>query len=146
MLNKILVSTFNNLGLDDRSNWRAVTLIKLLTSYHNWWEGIDTKLTESNENASLTLLTRILSDSDVQVYLGVNRYQDVLWVNKESFEDLLWWLFIIAAVEISSQHLQIDQYNEIGNKILHCYNEISTLIQYAGSSGYKLEKLLELVK
>ena len=41
MLNKILVSTLNDLGLDDRSNWRAVTLVKLLTSHHAWWNKVD---------------------------------------------------------------------------------------------------------
>ena len=45
--------------------------------------------------------TSLLSDSDALNYLGVNRYQDILWFNKEAFEDLMWWLFIIAAVEIS---------------------------------------------
>ncbi|OGO29233.1 MAG: hypothetical protein A2136_00065 [Chloroflexi bacterium RBG_16_54_11] len=89
-------------------------------------------------------MTRILSDTDAQGYLGVNRYQDILWFNKESFEDLLWWLFIAAVVEISSQHLQGDQPNETGQLILRCYQEVADLVATAEASGYKLEKLLEL--
>ena len=146
MLNKILVSTLNNLGLDDRSNWRAVTLVKLLTSHHTWWTVLNTDPKKVDEKAAYHILTRILSDNDAQIFLGVNRYQDVLWFNKEAFEDLLWWLYIIATVEISSQYLQTDQNNEFGKRILQCYNEISTLIEQADASGYKLEKLLDLLK
>jgi len=146
MLNKILVSTLNNLGLDDRSNWRAVTLVKLLTSHHTWWTVLNTDPKKVDEKAAYHILTKILSDNDAQIFLGVNRYQDVLWFNKEAFEDLLWWLYIIATVEISSQYLQTDQNNEFGKRILQCYNEISTLIEQADASGYKLEKLLDLLK
>ncbi|OGO12049.1 MAG: alpha-amylase [Chloroflexi bacterium RBG_19FT_COMBO_49_13] len=146
MLNKILFSTLENIGLDDRSNWRAVTMIKLLTSHHAWWKVDGTSQVKADKKAAYQILTGILADSDVQVYLGVNRYQDILWFNKESFEDLLWWLFIIATVEISSQHLQFDQSGEVGIKILQCYDKITTLIEHAEASGYKLEKLLELVE
>jgi hypothetical protein len=76
----------------------------------------------------------------------VNRYQDVLWFNKEAFEDLLWWLFIAAAVEISSQHDKVEKTNGNGESILRCYTEISNLLSGAEASGYKLEKLLDLVK
>jgi glycosidase len=145
ILNKILVNTLDNLGLDDRSNWRAATLIKLLTSHHGWWKVIETGKVKASEKPAYQILTKILSDTDAQNFLGVNRYQDVLWFNKESFEDLLWWLFTIAAVEISSQSLQSGKTNDVGNLILRCYNEISTLIDHADASGYKLEKLLELV-
>jgi hypothetical protein len=101
---------------------------------------------KGDKKAAYHILNRILSDNDAQIYLGVNRYQDVLWFNKESFEDLLWWLYILAIVEISSQGLQTDQNNEIEKKILECYNEISSLIKNAEASGYKLEKLLDIVK
>jgi hypothetical protein len=101
MLNKIFISTLNDLGLDERSNWRAVTLVKLLTSHHAWWKIIDTNQVKKSKSAPYRILSSILSDSDALGYLGVNRYQEVLWFNKEAFEDLLWWLFIIAAVEIT---------------------------------------------
>jgi hypothetical protein len=101
MLTKIFISTLNDLGLDDRSNWRAVTLVKLLTSHHSWWTSIAATSDKKSRPLEYRTLTSILSDSDVLGYLGVNRYQDVLWFNKEAFEDLLWWLYIIAAVETS---------------------------------------------
>jgi glycosidase len=146
MLNKIIASALSDLGLDERSDWRAVTLIKLLTSHHTWWRLISSNQVKGQKGAAYNILTSILSDSDALVYLGVNRYQDVLWFNKESFEDLLWWLMVIASVEISGTHIEEDQTNIVGKSILSCYQVISNLLASAQESGYKLEKLLELVK
>jgi hypothetical protein len=146
MLNKILVSTLNDLGLDDRSNWRAVTLVKLLTSHHAWWSTLDGKPDKKSPSVQYITLTSILSDSDAISYLGVNRYQDVLWFNKEAFEDLLWWLYIIAAIEISVAAGEAVQTDEIGRSILRSYTTISNILNSAQASGYKLEKLLDLLK
>jgi glycosidase len=146
MLNKIIASTLNDLGLDERSDWRAVTLIKLLTSHHAWWRLIDIHQAKGQKGAAYSVLNSILSDSGALAYLGVNRYQDVLWFNKESIEDLLWWLMVIASVEISGTHIDADEINIVGKSILPCYQVISSLLTSAQASGYKLEKLLDLVK
>ena len=146
MLNKIFVSALNDLGLDEKSNWRAVTLVKLLTTHHGWWKMIDAIQDKKDRSASYHILTSILADSDALSYLGVNRYQDILWFNKEAFEDLLWWLFIIGAVEISALPNKDDQADEKAKNILRCYNEISSILINAQASGYKLEKFLDLVK
>jgi len=145
MLTKTLSTTLSELGSEDRSIWRAVTLIKLLTSHQSWWTIINT--TEKTKvKPAYHILTRIFSDNDAQLFLGVNRYKDILWFNKESFEDLLWWLFIIASVDISSKHLRADQDHEVGRNTLQCYNLISSLLEQAEASGYKLEVLLDLIK
>jgi len=152
MLNKILVSTLDDLGLDDKSNWRAVTLVKLLTSHHAWWKQAARGDAKPETNPAYRLLSAILSDTDAQGYLGVNRYQDVLWFNKESYEDLLWWLFVIATVDIASQHLeaaqeaQVAPVEDVALLVMRCYEEITILIEKAADSGYKLEKLVDLVK
>jgi hypothetical protein len=146
MLNKIFVSTLNDLGLDDRSNWRAVTLLKLLTSHHAWWQLIDKPPAKTGKSASYRILSSILSDSDALSYLGVNRYQDVLWFNKEAFEDLMWWLYVIGVVEISGASTDGDQAGVVGKLISSYYDEITALLSNAQASGYKLEKLLELLK
>ncbi len=57
MLNKIIASTLNDLGLDERSDWRAVTLIKLLTSHHAWWRLIDIHQAKGQKGAAYTVLT-----------------------------------------------------------------------------------------
>jgi glycosidase len=146
VLSKIFVSTLNDLGLDERSSWRAVTLVKLLTTHHTWWKEVSTAGTHKDGTGIYHVISSLLSDSDALTYLGVNRYQDVLWFNKEAFEDLVWWLFTIAMVEIVTAYDQEDQATTLGRVILTCFAEISKLLASAQASGYKLEKLLDLVK
>ncbi|PWB53796.1 MAG: alpha-amylase [Anaerolineales bacterium] len=143
MLNKILVSTLTDLGLDERSNWRAVTLLKLVTTHHAWWQKVGVVKQKAPGSPAYQLLTALLSDSDALGFLGVNRYQDVLWFNKEAFEDLMWWLFVIATVEISVAGALT---GDIGKLILAIHEQITSLLASAQTSGFKLEKLLELVK
>jgi glycosidase len=146
MLNKIMVSTLSDLGLNGRSNWRVVIMIKLLTTHHAWWTLLDKKQDKPKKNTNYVILNSILSDSDALAYLGVNRYQDILWFNKESFEDLMWWLLIVACVEITGMHINENQVDFVSKLILPSYKVISTLLANAQASGYKLEKLLDLTK
>jgi glycosidase len=146
MLNKILVSTLNDLGLDERSNWRAVALIKLLTSHHNWWQQLEFDQKKVKKGVLYNILISILSDSDALVYLGVNRYQDILWFNKESFEDLIWWLMVIGCIEISFTVSSLAENEWFIKWIVPCFQVTTELLDAAQASGYKLEKLLELVK
>ena len=48
------------------------------------------------------LLIAWLKDREVQQFVGVNRYQGVLWFNKEAFDQLLSWMLTLATVEISA--------------------------------------------
>jgi glycosidase len=146
VLNKILVSTLDDLGLDERSGWRAVTLVKLLTTHHAWWRVSLSHKPGKGGSGSYHLMSSLLSDSDALLYLGVNRYQDILWFNKEAFEDLLWWLFIIGIIEIVSTSRDDKDIDELRRLILTSHGEIEKLLSSAQASGYKLEKLLDLVK
>jgi glycosidase len=146
MLNKIYISTFDELELDVKASWKAITLIKLLISYHSWWRSYSTPTIKFDGTPGYNVLHKIFSDTDAQLLLGVNRYQDILWFTKESFEELMWWLFTISSVEISSEFLESDQELEVGKRVLQSYEEIAKLIKMAVVSGYKVEKLLELLK
>ncbi len=146
MLNKIMVSAMSDLGLDEKSKWRAITLIKLLTSHHAWWNLAGTDRGKSKKGAGYDILTSVLADGDAMAYLGVNRFQDILWFNKESFEDLLWWLMVIACVEISAALAEAGEGDKVAKSILPAYKMISSLLTAAEASGYKMEKLLELAK
>jgi hypothetical protein len=93
LLGKITASALIDLGIDDRSVWRAVSLIKLLVKHANWCE-----IASRQETDVADKILYLLADHEVQEYLGFNRYQGILWFNKESFDDLLWWLFITSII------------------------------------------------
>jgi hypothetical protein len=139
LLGKIIVATLQGLGLDEGGSWHAVLLIKILTSHQNWCES-----DENSRRAAYQILQKWLQDGDVQRYLQVNRYQGVLWYNKESYEKLLSWMLAIAVVEALSE--AAPGIEEKQTRITFCYEIIKQLQGAQEISEYQVEKLLEAVK
>jgi glycosidase len=134
LLGKIIARALQDMQIDQGAAWRAVSLVKIITAHHKWY------LNQGSvkERASQALQSW-LKDTEVQRYLGVNRYQDILWFNKESFDELLWWMYATALIQIKAEP-EMD--HEI---ILNCYQVIQQLKAASDASDYKIEKLLEKV-
>jgi hypothetical protein len=159
LLSKLVASALNDLGLNERWAWRAVGLIKLLATHHEWWRllqptegGTPTAggtLTAAEKKpsageAAYQLLVTLLSEAGTQAYLGVNRYQDILWYNKEAFGDLLWWLFVAAVVDLTAPPANASQ--PAAERILACHEVIKHLQKAGKASDFQVEKLLEAAK
>jgi hypothetical protein len=133
-LGKTIVTELGELGLDETASWKSVTLIKLLTSHQRWFE----------EKRAYQVLVSLLKDNEVQQFLQINRYNDILWFNWEAFDDLLWWLMLMAAVEISSDPQRPT--NQAAKDLEDCNGTIQKLKEAAKTSDYQVEKLLSAVK
>ncbi|HEY3343126.1 MAG TPA: alpha-amylase family glycosyl hydrolase [Anaerolineae bacterium] len=96
-LGKAITEALHGLGLDDQQAAHILALIKLLTMHGHWYTllGAD----EPPHSQTRRVLTTLLADPDVQTYLHVNRYRDVLWFNKECFDQLLNWLVWLAELQ-----------------------------------------------
>jgi glycosidase len=165
LLGKVLVITLQDLGLDENTAWRAVAVIKLLTSHQDWsvlhpappglvlrpaeagsvgatpddrLPGVQARVPASAQ----VVLENLLKDDEVQQFLRVNRYGDVLWFNKEAFEQLLWWLLVVAAVQITASR----PVAEAASDILAAYEVVQQLRQAEERSGYQLEELVRLLQ
>ena len=147
LLNKIIINTLSNLGLDEYTARRAVTLNKLTIAYHGWWQELKSKSSSAELKANAyQLLQVLLEDREVQTFLGVNRYQDVLWYNKEAFDDLLWWLFVTAIIDLTAAELEPQISKATLQKIITCFGVIQHLHQAEQESAYQVEKLLNALK
>jgi hypothetical protein len=136
LLGKVIACALRNMGLDESATWHAVETIKLLTGHQCWHEMETPKTKRARE-----VLRAWLGDGDVQRFLQVNRYEDVLWFNKEAFDQLLWSMFAIATVAISANPSR--PVNQIAEEIVACYDIIRTLERAEEKSGYEIERLLE---
>jgi len=136
LLGKITAGAMQDLGLDEPSSWWAVTTIKVLTTHQRWFE-----LGDAPENRAYRVLRSWLEDDEVQRFLRVNRYQDVLWFNEEAFEQLLWWMMVVATVAIAA-----DAGSSKQEAIAACYEVIEELREAEDASGYRVEKLLEAAR
>jgi hypothetical protein len=139
LLGKVIAGALRDLGLDEPAAWQAVGLIKLLTGHQRWF-AVDAPDTRSR---AYQVLKALLQDDEVQLFLQVNRYQGVLWFNKEAFGQLLWWLLLLAVVAIGADPLRPAA--EAAEDILACYEVVQYLHRAEGKSGYQVEKLLRVI-
>jgi hypothetical protein len=139
LLGKIMASVLEDLGLDEGSAWWAVATVKVLTAHQRWFETHC-----SVENRSYRVLKSWLGDNEVQSFLQVNRYQDVLWFNDEAFDQLLWWMSLVAIVGITSDADR--SVAEAGGEVTACYHLVKQLQQAKDESGYRLERLLQIAR
>ncbi len=109
----------------------AIDIIKILTIYKSWFESEEPETARAH-----ALLSSFFNDHYVQHFVGVNRYNEVLWFNQERFELLMWWIFIVSV---------IDDISEGTSKLIpERYCVIKRCLGYEQQSGFQVEKLMEI--
>jgi glycosidase len=138
-LGKTTLGVLRDLGLEETAAWRSLTVIKWLTSHQSWFEK-----KPSDQKKAYAILESLLRDSDVQQFLQMNRYNDIWWYNKEAFEEMLWWLMMVAALTIGSDSLR--SVNAVVEELQRCYAIIQTWQKAGEKSEYQAEKLLSILQ
>jgi glycosidase len=142
LLGKIIAGALQDMQVEQGAAWRAVTLVKILTAQHAWYgQG------ETGSETAFSVLQSWLKDEEVHRYLGINRYQDILWFNKESFDELLWWLYLTGVVHAMAEAGK-ESDNDIPSSapIQACYQVVKWIQDAVDASGYQVEELLANVK
>jgi hypothetical protein len=147
LLNKLIFDTFLAMGFDDRSAVENLSLIKILTNQSGWVGRF-----ESDSESAKKILEGWLQDPDIQAFIQVNRYQEKLWFNKESFELLIWWLYLVGVIRILNCELRgEDVRNSVSPELMEpillrvsrCYRFIEIILDAEIQSDFQVGKLLE---
>jgi hypothetical protein len=138
LLGRILASSFIDLGIDEGEAWQSVNMIKILIRHQDWYEAGPPKSTRNYR-----ILESLLADEYIQNFLQVNRYQEILWFNKEQFDALMSWMMKTAAVNgIERWGIRA---GDTAEQIASAYQVVRKLLKAEKGSGYQVEKLLEMV-
>ena len=70
----------------------------------------------------------------------VGERRGVLWFNRESFDELLWWALLTAVVQISTAPDR--SATEARRQVADAYDVVRTLLHAEEESGYQVENLL----
>ena len=135
LLRKIILNTLRDLGAEDNLALRGVLLVNALIGQEGCFKD---QLTEPKP--AYRVVEALLKDEDVRGFIQVNRYQDVLWYNKEAFDQLLGLLLLAAVVDITSQAQKTPE--ESAGDIRDYYAIVKTLREAQARSDYRVEKLL----
>ncbi|HUM37996.1 MAG TPA: hypothetical protein PLQ85_14080, partial [Anaerolineae bacterium] len=137
MLGKVFAAALQEAGLAADEAQRAATTVKMLLNYRAWLAAAETETGDS----AYELLRAILQEQSLQAYLGVNRFEGVIWFNKEALEQLLWWMLTLTTVEALSEPDSTPA--AAAEKIARVYNLTRRVLEAEAASGYQVPKLLE---
>ncbi len=90
-----LTKVANQLEISASETWKLFSILRLLIHNQRWYEKM----------ASLPahlIMQNWLSDPDIQRFLGVNRFQEILWFSHEAFEELVWWMTTVSVLQVAS--------------------------------------------
>jgi hypothetical protein len=152
LLGKLTARTLIELDVPEEQTLRMVQLLKLLIGHQDWC----LRFLKSKDRAYQTLQSW-LRDGEGQRFLGVNRYQGVLWYKKEAIDELLWWMFNVAVIQIVAEGagkkpgaaageaetgLSAGEVHPVAERITACYEVIRTIQAAEAAAGYRLDKLV----
>jgi hypothetical protein len=132
-LGKCLEDAGRGMGMEPAAAGRAVTIVRLLTDLQDWYQTLGNKPLSQ-------YFTDLLTNEEIRRFLNINRYKDVLWFNQEAFEELVWWLNLIAVVEALSD--ANGGAALLAERALICSDITKKLQKACKASNYQVARLL----
>jgi len=111
------------------AEWDA--LLETLLVHHQW---------PLYGKTSYEVMERILKDDNSRRFLGVHEYDGVVWFNREAFEEVRDWLFVVGLWhEATADGLTAANRDRI-------YNHYKEMCDAEKASGYRLPDFLTALK
>ncbi len=136
-LNKVMTDAFRSFGTEEINVSRYLAIVRLLIQEHHWY-------TRLGSSSLVSILETWLSSAEIRNFLNINRHQDILWFNKEAFEEFVWWMMALVVFERVKEP-QATAAATI-ERILGAYEIVQKLIKAEKSSDYQVNKLLGLTQ
>ena len=133
-LYKTFSDAFSQMNFTEAEISHSLKALRLITSQQDWYSLIGKK--------PLPQIARAwFSTPEIQDFLQVNRFEGILWYNREAFADFLWWMAVTAFIhcEMNPQCTRSDS----AETLLGCYSILQRLLKADQSSEFQLEKLLD---
>ena len=136
-LSKYIANTLNALSIEkDEKDLEVGSIIKLMVSLQNWSNSID-----YSEKNFYAIFQSFFRDPEIQVYLKVNRYHNLLWYSAEKFTNFTKWIWITAVID-KIANIKDNASKEL-NDLLNFYQIIE---EKAKKSKYQVTKFLEVLQ
>jgi glycosidase len=132
LLGKAISQTFQECGADAWSAAQMTTLVRILAEHHAWCDPL-------SETSSLKSIAGMFHEEEVRLYLNVNRYDNVLWFNKERMEHLLYWLFVVS---VADALLGLRDRKGIVKAMEYRHGLVLKLLKNAEQSGWRVDRFL----
>jgi hypothetical protein len=132
----ILADVLTDLGANREAARRQVAAVDLMIAAAGW-----EKRSQDPASGLHELVAEIFASPEGRRFLGVHRYDGVLWFHREAFEELARWFLVTAAVDAVTG--DVDTSTEV---IFDLGRSVERLLETAERSGYRVEDLLEALR
>jgi hypothetical protein len=137
-LGAVMAGVFRELGLDDGAAWRLVALIRMLA-----------RLPLPSSFAHLTaaerapaLVRALVANESVRPYIRVNLWEGVSWFNRESFEQMLWWMLALDVLDAELAPAPAPAHTAtVAKRVRSAEKLTARLARAAKTAGYQLDQL-----
>jgi hypothetical protein len=129
LLGKLIYQSLQEEGFDNHD----MLLIKSLTLHPHWLDKANTALSPAFDS--------LLQYQESNKYLQVNRYQDVLYLNREVLQELLAAFFVTAIIGMAPN--SGNQAAKLSKNISNWYKVIRKVLDAADAAGYRIDKIQE---
>jgi hypothetical protein len=136
-LSKYIRNTLRELTVsEDEKKQDVGSIIKLMISHQNWSTSV--AYSERNYHA---IFQSFFRDPEIQVYLKVNRYHNLLWFSAEDFSNFIRWIWLTAVIDRITR-IKLNTEVEL-QELLDYYQRIKEL---AKISKFQVNKFLEVLE
>jgi hypothetical protein len=135
-LTKPLAEALRDTGSAEEEIQEQMLLLRLGISHQDWYD-------QAVQQPFEELVKNWLTDPEIQAFLRVNRFQGVLWYNREAFDRFTWWISLLPIVKGLSNPSR-DRTSTI-ETMLNIFEIIDPLKKLESRSEYQFEKLVELI-
>lgn len=119
---RLIVEALHSAGAEEHRAWQIVSLIRIIL-----------------QHPQMESVQALLANADTARFLNVNKYNDIVWFNKEAFEVLLDGYQVVGAYENIRAAKSETERNAA---LVKQYNAIQKLRAAQAQSEYQVEKLL----
>jgi glycosidase len=135
LFHKPVEQAMAELEINDSEQQRVLATIRMLLTYREW---APTGAAAPRRVNAHMLLRRALTFQEVRTYLGINRYEGVLWFHGESLERWLWWISSLTALDTAGEDTQ----EALVPRLIATQTLIERLRKAQEMAQYSVEKLL----
>ena len=132
-LREVFAQSFAKSGMSEEEKWRAAARIRATFAHASWLTATPAKTHSAGPFSWI-------HDPDVAWLIGVHEWQGERFFNKESFQQLLWWMSLPLLLDIAASEEPDPQ------KLANIERELASRINAAEQSGYRVEALLNTAK
>ena len=129
LLTRLVAQAFRENGSEDCKAETDAQLVKILAAH-------PTLLDFFPGGGGAAIVRQVLRDPAVQRYLLMNRHQDVVWLNKERLEEMVYWLLFVSVASLMAGEA-------LTTELLNARHEnAAQILDAAAEAGYDVDKML----